>query len=101
MLFGDQQWVQSQRRGTTYEELHVLFRVSRHGDPWVPMTLKVDHGAHRVANQNNVPTVLSWGPELGVWLRDNNQVGHWVAMERDVNGDFWLSVQAVKPAWAP
>lgn len=101
VLFGDQEWVASERRGVTYEEVHVPFHVSRHGDPWVPMTLKLDHGAHRVADQNNVPTVLSWGPELGSWLRENNQIGNWVAIEKDVNGDYWLSIQATKPAWAP
>lgn len=100
-FFGDLAWVQSERRGVAYEEVHVPFRVSRHGGPWVPMTLRVDHAPHRVAEQNNVPTVLSWGSELGSWLREHSQVGNWVVFEKDVNGDYWLSVRAAKPRWVP
>jgi hypothetical protein len=101
VLFGDQNWVQSSRRGVAYEETHVPFQVSLHGSHWEPMTFKIDHGAHRVAGQSNVPTVLSWGTFLGEWLRNNNQIDNWVLIEKDVNGNYWLSIQATKPAWAP
>jgi hypothetical protein len=101
VLFGDQNWLRSIRRGVPYEEAHVTFHVARHGGPWEQMTLKIDHGTHRVANQNNIPTVVSWGATLGEWLRANDQKGKWVVIEKDENGDYWLSFQDTKPAWAP
>jgi hypothetical protein len=65
------------------------------------MTLRVDHAPHRIADQHNVPTVLGWGSSLGRWLRQNNQQGNWVILEKDLNGEYWLSFQAGRPDWAP
>lgn len=100
-FFGDGEWIQVDRRGTIYEEVHIPFYVSRHGSEPQPITLQVDHAPHRVADQRNVPTVLGWGPELGRWLRDNDQTGSWVLLEKDLNGHYWLSIQSDRPDWAP
>lgn len=100
-FFGDQDWVQVDRQGTIYEEVHIPFYVSRHGSEPQPTTVRVDHAPHRVADQRNVPTVLGWGPELGRWLRDNDQIGNWVLLEKDLNGRYWLSIQSDRPDWAP
>ncbi|MEM9752665.1 MAG: phospholipase D family protein [Planctomycetota bacterium] len=100
-FFGDENWVTVDRQGTAYEEVHVRFIVECPGEDETPITLRIDHAPHRVADQNNVPTVLGWGPKVGQWLRDNNQSGRWVAIEKDIDGRYWLSFQASKPEWAP
>ncbi len=101
VLFGEEDWVRVDRHGKAYEEAHIRFSVTRPGDEALPMTLRVDHAAHRVASQRNVPTILGWGTELGQWLRQNNQTGNWVLLEKDLNGNYWLSFRASKPDWAP
>lgn len=100
-FFGDAAWIEVDRNGKTYEEVDVPFHVLRPGVAPTVMTLRVDHAAHREADQNNVPTVLGWGTELGVWLRANSQVDNWVVLERDVDGTYWMSFTDTKPAWAP
>lgn len=99
-FFGDQTWVSEERRGKRYERTDVMFLVSKLGADWEPMTLTIDHAEHRAAHAGEPKTVLKWGPELGAWLRENNQVGNWVVMVKDVNGEFWLSLQGARPDWA-
>ena len=37
--------------------------------------LKISHDPERIANQNNVPTTIHWGPSLIKFLKNNNIVG--------------------------
>jgi len=101
VFFRDLNWIQSVRRGVIYDEVHVPFRVSIQGAPWMPVVLKIDHADHRAANQRNVTTVLSWGHQLGTWLRNNSQVDNWVILEKDTNDQFWISFANAQPDWAP
>lgn len=100
-FFGTEEWIEVDRRGTMYEEAHVRFTIARPGHEATNVTLRVDHAPHRVADQNNVPTVLGWGHEIGQWLRNNDQAGRWAVLEKDLDGHYWLSFQADKPEWAP
>lgn len=79
----------------------VRFDVRVGGQSRGQQNLIVDHGEHRIAGQNNIPTVLSWGPELNRELRDVDHVGDWVVLTRDVNGRFALTIQRHRPHWAP
>ncbi len=100
-FFGGEEWVEVDRRGTTYEEVHVRFIVERLGQDATTVTLRVDHAPHRIADQDNVPTVLGWGREIGQWLRNNDQTDNWVVLEKGLDGRYWMSFRAEKPDWAP
>lgn len=100
-FFRSQRWVTTSRLGKPVEECHAVFRVTWHGTDLGEQTLLVDHAAHREAGQNNVATVLSWGQDLGTRLRNSNQVGNWVVLERDEQGRFALRIQSEAPDWAP
>lgn len=100
-MFGEEEWVQTVRRGQNVDEAHIEFEVYLHGEYFGPQLLLVDHGEHRIADQNNVPTVLGWGHELAAWLKANPQTGNWVVLERDENGVNWLRIQGDAPDWAP
>lgn len=101
VMFGSQKWVTSIRGAKQYEESHVPFNVRVKGARFGRMTLLIDHAPHRAANQRNVVTVLSWGAEIGQWLRRNSQVGKWVSIELDDRGEYWLRINEQRPRWAP
>ena len=101
VLFADLQWTTRVDRQQNYEVANVRFEVRVRGKSWAPLMLSVDHAPHRVAGQGNVPTVLSWGPDLGRELRKTNHIGDWVVITRDSAGHFALTIQQTKPHWAP
>jgi len=100
-LFGPATWVSEIVHGQGYEVATITFETKVRGRSWGPRVLTVDHAPHRVAGQGNVPTVLSWGRDLGRELQRVNHVGSWVVITRDVNGRFALTIQRSHPAWAP
>ncbi|QDU67313.1 phospholipase D family protein [Engelhardtia mirabilis] len=100
-FFGDATWAEVERRGTLYEECSVPFSVSIHGVDLGEQVLRVDHASHRVADQNNVPTVLGWGPVLGRHLREHSEVDNWVVIERHEDGTYSLAITDQRPGWAP
>ena len=99
-LFGAANWQAVTRNGKTYEVAEVDFEVQVRGNALGTLTLTVDHAAHRVAGQNNVPTVLAWGLRLNQMLRGTNYVGDWVVIENNVSG-YTLTIQTAKPSWSP
>lgn len=101
-LFAPATWQAEVRSdGKTYEVALVDFEVAIGNKSLGTLTLKVDHALHRVADQANVATVLSWGSELGKELRKKNHVDHWVVIEGDAQGRYSLKIQAGKPVSAP
>jgi hypothetical protein len=54
--------------------------------------LLVDHGPHREADQNNVTTLIHWGPELGAMLREHNHTGQMLTLERLEGGSYRLTI---------
>ncbi len=60
-------------------------------------TFRVDHNPTRVASQNNVPTVLKWGP-LEEYLRTNDYVDSWVLLEKFDNGEYQLTITDTNPS---
>ena len=100
-LFGTATWVSISRRGKDYEEAHIVFDVEFSGRDYGQQVLLVDHAPHREAGQNNVVTLIHWGPELGQWLRGNDQTDKWVVIERDDQGEYQLRIEDTAPIWAP
>jgi len=99
-FFGDETWETEVRGNQTYEVAMVEFDVIIDGVNKGTHSLMVDHAPHRVAGQNNVPTVLAWGPELGRDLGQNSKVGEWVTVERFDGPRYVLTIQPNKPTWA-
>jgi hypothetical protein len=99
-LFGNENWTGETKNGKTYDIAEIEFDVTIRGKNEGKMTLVVDHAPHREADQNNVPTVLAWGPINRV-LTGKSHIGDWVLIERSTSGTFKLTIQQAKPTWAP
>ncbi len=100
-FFAGLDWQTQTRNGRQVEEAISDFDVAISGVSLGKLPLQIDHAPHREAGQNNVPTVLSWGSDLGERLRMTSYINDWVVIERDTHGDFALTIQTDKPAWAP
>lgn len=100
-MFANQAWQTRVQRGKAYEIVEVDFDVVIRGNALGTLRLTIDHAPHRIAGQNNVPTILAWGLRLNQLLRATNYVGDWVMIERDTQGRFHLSIQSAKPSWSP
>ncbi|KQQ05903.1 hypothetical protein ASF42_05020 [Rathayibacter sp. Leaf294] len=62
------------------------------GETLGPIDLRVSHNPNRTAGQNNVPTVLHWGSELGKLLRKTNYIDYYVTLERIVPDQFRIII---------
>jgi hypothetical protein len=85
-------WKSEVRQGNTYEVAIVRFQVTIDDREIGIFSLSIDHAPHRVADQNNVPTVLAWGPELMEILKGTNYSGKTVELTRAPDGAFKLSL---------
>jgi hypothetical protein len=85
-------WKSEARQGKVYEVAIVRFQVIIDDREIGILSLAIDHAPHRVAGQNNVPTVLAWGPELMAILRGTNYSGKTVELTRAPDGTFKLSL---------
>jgi hypothetical protein len=54
--------------------------------------IRLDHAPHREAGQNNVPTIMHWGPVLGPMLRAVDLTGSAIAIERLATGAFRMTI---------
>jgi hypothetical protein len=99
-LFGNEAWFQTIRGANSYDVADVEFDVTIRGKSLGKINLRIDHAPHREAAQNNVTTVLAWGP-INKILTASSHVGDWVAIERDTSGNFSLAIQQSRPTWAP
>lgn len=90
VFFDGLAWRSEKRQGKTYEVADATFDVFVDGAHRGMMQLVVDHAPHRVADQNNVPTVLAWGHDLGQTLQSKSYIGKTVQLERTANGDLIL-----------
>lgn len=91
-FFDGIEWTSQMRDDLPYEVALVPFNVTIYGSSLGLMTLTIDHAPHRVAGQNNVPTVLAWGPELGRILVTTSYTGSTVTLERTTDGSFNLEI---------
>lgn len=81
-MFGESNWTVERRRSGEAEQAIVPVEVYVEGENLGWMNFKIDHAHYRVANQNNVPTWLHWGP-----LRDT--------LERHDYTDYWVKLEAL------
>ncbi len=95
-LFGTAAWNTIVRAGNDIDVADIEFDVIVRGRSLGKMTLTVDHAPHREAGQNNVPSVLAWGP-LNRILTRTSHVGDWVVIDRDASGEFKLTIQSTRP----
>jgi hypothetical protein len=70
----------------------VPFEVRIDGVVHGTFVLLVDHGPHREADQNNVTTLIHWGPELGAMLRAHDYTGQTLTLERLDGGAYRMTI---------
>ncbi|MDP2233480.1 MAG: phospholipase D family protein [Actinomycetota bacterium] len=92
VFFDGAQWTTEMRGNRPYEVATVPFEVTIDGASMGVKNLVVDHAPHRVADQNNVPTVLAWGHDIGRVLVGTSHVGDSVTLEKTVEGTFKLTI---------
>ncbi len=96
-LFGDAQWSQETRQGKIYEVTEVPFHVKFLDKDFGEQRLTIDNAPHRIAGQNNVPTVLAWGHQLMRELRRHSYIDMYVMIEKYDNGEYGLQILDQQP----
>lgn len=89
-FFGGLPWSPAEGK-PSLQEVVVGFHTWIDGDDLGIQELRVSHAPHRIAGQNNVPTVLHWGV-LSPLLRATNYTGLYVNLERTVEGEYNLII---------
>jgi PLD-like domain len=95
-FFEDAHWERADPDDPAYEKCFVEMDVEVDGDHLGVMPFRVDYKPGRIADQNNVPTVLKWGG-LGARLRGEDDTDEFVVVERLADGSYRLSIQANEP----
>ena len=75
----------------------VPFQTTINGVDHGTYTLKIDFFESRIADQNNVPTVLHWGA-LTPTLRASDYRNHWVVLRSLSDGSFHLEIKPTPDA---
>ena len=76
---------------------YVEIEVNVDGEVLGTTPFRVDYKPGRIADQNNMPTVLKWGGPLGSKLRRENHTDEFAVLEKLSNGAHRLSIQAAEP----
>lgn len=92
VLFGETEWSEATRQGKRYEVTRVTFHVEFLDKNLGQQVLMIDHGEHRIAGQNNTPTILAWGHELIGELTSRSYIGKYVVIEKYENGSYGLKI---------
>jgi len=91
-LFGSADWSSSTNKtGQSMEEALVDVEVSIASENIGTFTVRISHVLGRIASQNNVPTTLHWGSELGSILRSTDYSGYTVEITH-IGDQFFLSL---------
>ncbi|WP_101847491.1 phospholipase D-like domain-containing protein [Zhihengliuella sp. ISTPL4] len=90
-FFGGLPWAAAEKKPLTEEEVLVTFRTWIDGQDYGLQELRVSHNLGRVSNQNNIPTILQWGP-LSPVMRETNFIGMYISLERTFGGHFNLVI---------
>ncbi len=91
-FFGSCNWAGTRQSTGPKEGVDVPFNVVIDGQHKGESWLNVDHAAHRVAGQGNVPTWLHWGSELGEYLQITDRVGDYVTLEKSSDGHYTITI---------
>lgn len=90
-FFGGLPWAPAEKKPLEEEDVMVIFRTWIDGQDYGLQELRVSHNLGRIADQNNIPTVLQWGP-LSPVMRETNFVGMHLSLERTYSGEFNLVI---------
>ena len=90
VLFGELNW-QTKNTPKPIESTYPVFNVWIDKERFSKQELRVSYKLSRIANQNNISTVLHWGP-LTHTLKSRDFVGYYVAIERLANNEFNLII---------
>lgn len=75
-VFRKLRWTKEQRKNNSpLQTAHAPFDVYINGQSIGKHILKISHDPDRIANQENVPSTLHWGPELNSYLRKHDITG--------------------------
>lgn len=96
-LFGSTVWTAETIPAGVLETTAIPFEVTIAGSYIGLITLIVDYGAYREADQANVTTVLHWGSLLPA-LRATSYIDYYVVIERLSDGSFHLTITDSEPA---
>jgi len=91
-FFDGVEWTTEMRGENAYEVASVPFAVMVDGVDLGIKSLMIDHAPHRVADQNNVPSVLAWGHDISRILVGKSHIGSTVTLERTTDGEFKLTI---------
>ena len=92
VLFGEAEWSEEDRKGKKYEVTRVTFNVEFLDKNLGQQVLMIDHGEHRIAGQNNTPTILAWGHELIGELTSRSYIGKYVVLEKYEDASYGLKI---------
>lgn len=95
-FFEDANWEQVNPGDPSYEMCFVEMDVVVEGDRLGVMPFRIDYKPSRIADQNNVSTVLKWGG-LGTRLRHEDHTNEFVVLEKLSNGTYIMSIQSGEP----
>jgi len=90
VLFGKLNW-QTENAVKPVESTYPIFNVWVDEEWLGKQELRVSYKLSRIANQNNISTVLHWGP-LTHTLKSRDFVGYYVTIERLANNEFNLII---------
>jgi HKD family nuclease len=90
-LFGGLPWTLRPDRASE-SEVEVPFNCTVDGVSLGQVDVRISHDPNRGADQNNVTTLLHWGPVLGPVLRANNFLNFFVTLERSALDEFYLTI---------
>lgn len=96
IFFGGENWVEAESGERGYEKCLVEFDVVVNGKAMGLIPFRIDHNAARIADQNNVPTVLKWG-SMGSYMRQNNHVNEWLTLTAFADGSYQMLITKNDP----
>jgi hypothetical protein len=95
-FFGSLNWVPQPRANGVLERVSVDFDVTINGQSYGSYVLRIDDDQSREAGQGNYTSALHWD-DLGGCLAGANLAGHFVILERLLNGAFRLIITPLDP----
>lgn len=97
IFFGGENWIGVESGENGYEKCLVEIEVIDKGNNIGLVPFRIDHKAARIADQNNVPTVLKWGPTMGAYMRQNNHIDEWLTLVSYADGSYQMLITKDDP----
>jgi HKD family nuclease len=97
IFFGGENWIGVESGENGYEKCLVEIEVIDNGKNMGLVPFRIDHKAARIADQNNVPTVLKWGSTMGAYMRQNNHIDEWLTLVSYADGTYQMLITKQDP----